>query len=109
MYALYDDDGEVIRYSEKYIKGSILVEEQIDLFGATDGSSVVEFALNHWNNMPDFSFKNKEAIHTIQINFVSEDDMRKFSELIGKVVTYSTKSFYWPVIESTRMEYVHEK
>jgi hypothetical protein len=35
MYALYDDDGEVIRYSEKYIKGSILVEEQIDLLNPT--------------------------------------------------------------------------
>jgi hypothetical protein len=109
MYALYDDDGEIIRYSEKYIKGSILIEDQVDLFGTTDGSSFVEFALNHWNNMPDFSFKNKGLIHTIQINFASEDDMREFSKLINKVVTYSTKSFYWPIIEQRRMEYVDEE
>ncbi len=109
MYALYDDDGEVIRYSEKYIKGSVLVEEQIDLFGASDGSTVVEFALNHWTDMPEFSSKNKESVHTIQINFQSEQDMRDFSDLVGKVISYTTKSFYWPVIESKRMVYVDEK
>jgi hypothetical protein len=109
MYALYDDDGKVVRYSENYIKGSILIDDQVDLFGKSDGSSAVEFALNHWQDMPEFSFKNKESVHTIQINFESEYDMQEFSKLLGKVITYTTKSFYWPITDTKRMVYVDEK
>jgi hypothetical protein len=82
---------------------------QFGLFGENEASTMVDFVDQHWVDMPEFKADNLKCIHTIKINFSSERDMVEFSKLVDKVITFSTKSFFWPVKEPVGLVYVDEK
>lgn len=52
----------------------------------------------HWKGMPEFNMEDKKPFHQIIVSFESNEDVRKFRELIGQKVTYKTKSIWFPAL-----------
>lgn len=63
---------------------------------------------SEWKQMPEFQVENKETIKNISVSFETEEDMKMFSDLIGKNITMKTKGIFFPVIDKLKMEYVDE-
>ena len=63
---------------------------------------------SEWKQMPEYEVQNKEAIKKISVSFETKEDMKMFSDLIGKNITMQTKGIFFPVIDKPRMEYVDE-
>jgi len=62
-----------------------------------------------WQDMPDFFQENKQTVASVVVNFLTVDDMNKFSELVGRRITFKTKSIMYPVIQNdTKRVYVDE-
>lgn len=61
-----------------------------------------------WKDMPEFIQENKEPIKSVVIHFETIEDMKKFSELIGKNITMQTKGFFFPIRKRKRKIYVDE-
>lgn len=62
-----------------------------------------------WQDMPEFIQENLRSIHQVTINFLTVEDMNEFSELIGRRITFTTKSVLYPVQEkSEKRVYVDE-
>ncbi len=55
-----------------------------------------------WAGMPEY-VQRKTEFHCIKISFVTQDDMKKFSTLIGQYVGLDTKIVYYPrkMVESS--------
>jgi len=77
--------------------------EQNDLFGDENYDWQKE-----WQGMPEFVQENLQEIHSITVHFVTIEDMNKFSELVGKNITFTTKSMLYPVIKTEKKVWVDE-
>jgi len=77
--------------------------EQNDLFGDENYDWQKE-----WQGMPEFVQENLQEIHSITIHFVTIEDMNKFSELVGKNITFTTKSMLYPVTKTEKKVWVDE-
>lgn len=67
-------------------------DKTIDMFGDESFDWRKE-----WQGMPDFVQEDLKAIHQVLVSFVTVEDMNAFSELIGKRITFTTKSVLFPV------------
>jgi hypothetical protein len=74
-----------------------------DLFGDENSDWQKE-----WQGMPEFVQENLQEIHSITVHFVNVEDMKKFSELVGKNITFTTKSMLYPVTKTEKMVWVDE-
>tara|TARA_R110000868_G_scaffold372368_1_gene636197 strand:+ start:250 stop:489 length:240 start_codon:yes stop_codon:yes gene_type:complete len=61
-----------------------------------------------WQGMPEFVQENLQEIHSITVHFVTVEDMKLFSELVGKNITFTTKSMLFPVTKTEKMVWVDE-
>ena len=61
-----------------------------------------------WQGMPEFVQDDMKAISSVVVNFLTVEDMNAFSELIGKRITFTTKSVLFPVQSTTKKIYVDE-
>jgi len=62
-----------------------------------------------WQDMPDFFQENKKTVASVVVNFLTVDDMNKFSDLVGRRITFTTKSIMFPVVKNdTKRVYVDE-
>jgi hypothetical protein len=77
--------------------------EQNDLFGDENYDWQKE-----WQGMPEFVQENLQEIHSITVHFVTIEDMNKFSELVGKNITFTTKSMLYPVTKTEKKVWVDE-
>lgn len=69
--------------------------KQIDVFG----QATEEDWEKEWLEMPEYSHEDKTAEKSLIINFKSQEDVRKFSELIGQKITDKTRSIWFPKAE----------
>jgi hypothetical protein len=61
-----------------------------------------------WQGMPEFVQDDMKSIASVIVNFLTVEDMNAFSELIGKRITFTTKSVLFPVHSTTKKMYVDE-
>ena len=62
-----------------------------------------------WQGMPEFVQDDMKSIASVVVNFLTVEDMNAFSELIGKRITFTTKSVLFPVPQSeTKKMYINE-
>ena len=69
-----------------------------ELFGADITTTVSQNWKDHWKGMPDFE-QEKETKASVTVNFRSEEDYKKFQELIGVKVAPKSKSCWWPAVD----------
>ena len=55
---------------------------------------------DHWVGMPDFEQDKQEPFSKITVRFATEEDLQKFSEMIGQKLTPKTKSIWHPKLRS---------
>ena len=79
------------------------IPEQENLFGDENFDWQKE-----WQGMPEFVQENLQEIHSITVHFVTVEDMKQFSELVGKNITFTTKSMLNPVTKTEKMVWVDE-
>ena len=53
----------------------------------------------HWQDMPAFDHEDQSPFRSLTINFVSQDSMDKFFQLIKQDYTDKTKYIWYPKIE----------
>jgi hypothetical protein len=65
-----------------------------------------------WIGMPEFIMNPEIPIKTIKLSFKTEEDMAKFSELIGQDVKMSQENYWFPKLNrcavSEKKYYTHE-
>ncbi len=64
-----------------------------------------------WDEMPEFIQEKKEPFSKIIIRFENENDLLRFSELIGQKLTKKTKSIWHPKLVrgiNSKKRYVNE-
>jgi hypothetical protein len=61
-----------------------------------------------WQGMPEFVQDDMKSISSVVVNFLTVEDMNAFSELIGKRITFTTKSVLFPVYSTAKKIYVDE-
>lgn len=61
-----------------------------------DKDELRQLILGEWLDMPEFVQDDREAIKTIAVSFETEEDMQRFSELLGVTVTMKTKGIFYP-------------
>ena len=50
----------------------------------------------HWKGMPEFKQQDTMPYQKITMNFMNEEDVKAFSELIGQKITYKTDTLWFP-------------
>ena len=69
---------------------SVKMEKQNNLF-----NKLVENEWNkEWKDMPEFIMTPEIPIKTIKVSFKTEEDIKKFEELIGQKI-YPKRENYW--------------
>jgi hypothetical protein len=64
---------------------------------------------DEWKDMPEFVQDDRESIKSVVVHFETLDDLKLFSELVGKNITMKTKGFFFPVKEgSVKKVYIDE-
>jgi hypothetical protein len=61
-----------------------------------------------WEGMPEFVAEDLKAIASVTINFLTVEDMNAFSELIGRRITFQTKSVLLPIKPQVKKVYIDE-
>lgn len=61
-----------------------------------------------WEGMPEFVSEDLKSIAAVTVNFLTVEDMNAFSELIGRRITFQTKSILFPVKEPVKKIYIDE-
>jgi hypothetical protein len=62
-----------------------------------------------WQDMPEFIQNDTKPIFSLTVNFLSVEDMNNFSEIIGKRISFTTKSvIFTNQDDKTRGIYVDE-
>jgi hypothetical protein len=79
-----------------------MIQNQIDL----DGNKIEQDFEKEWLEMPEYIHEDKTAERSIIVNFKTQDDVKKFSELIGQKITDKTRFIYYPECE---FELAHDK
>ncbi len=49
-----------------------------------------------WEGMPEYKQEDARPIKQITVGFATEEDMLKFSKLVGQVITAKTRSIWYP-------------
>lgn len=55
-----------------------------------------------WKDMPEFVQEDLTSWKSIIVHFESDEDMKLFATLIGKKLTYKTRSIWYPEAEIGR-------
>ena len=50
----------------------------------------------HWQDMPEFNMTPEIPVLTIKLNFKSQEDIKKFSELFGQEIKFSQENYWFP-------------
>jgi hypothetical protein len=50
-----------------------------------------------WGGMPEFNNPGLKPVKTLIVNFESNEDMLKFSKMVGQQITAKTRSIWYPV------------
>ncbi len=58
--------------------------------------------------MPEFVSEDLKSIAAVTVNFLTVEDMNAFSELIGRRITFQTKSILFPVVKPVKKIYIDE-
>jgi hypothetical protein len=61
-----------------------------------------------WEGMPEFVAEDLKAIASVTVNFLTVEDMNAFSELIGRRITFQTKSVLFPIMPQVKKVYIDE-
>tara|TARA_R110002126_G_scaffold127896_1_gene270313 strand:- start:854 stop:1090 length:237 start_codon:yes stop_codon:yes gene_type:complete len=62
-----------------------------------------------WQDMPEFIQNDTKPVFSLTVNFLSIEDMNNFSEIIGKRISFTTKSVIFSnQDDKTRGIYVDE-
>jgi hypothetical protein len=61
-----------------------------------------------WEGMPEFIAEDLKAIASVTVNFLTVEDMNAFSELIGRRITFQTKSVLFPITPQVKKVYIDE-
>jgi hypothetical protein len=61
-----------------------------------------------WEGMPEFIAEDLKAIASVTVNFLTVEDMNAFSELIGRRITFQTKSVLFPIKPKIKKVYIDE-
>jgi|TARA_R110000822_G_scaffold113773_1_gene245053 hypothetical protein len=62
-----------------------------------------------WQDMPEFIQNDTKPVFSLTVNFLSIEDMNNFSEIIGKRISFTTKSvIFTNQDDKTRGIYVDE-
>jgi hypothetical protein len=61
-----------------------------------------------WEGMPEFIAEDLKSIASVTVNFLTVYDMNEFSKLIGRHITFQTKSILYPVKEPVKKVYIDE-
>ena len=62
-----------------------------------------------WQDMPEFIQNDTKPVFSLTVNFLSIEDMNNFSEIIGKRISFTTKSvIFTNQGDKTRGIYVDE-
>jgi hypothetical protein len=61
-----------------------------------------------WEGMPEFIAEDLKAIASVTVNFLTLEDMNAFSELIGRRITFQTKSVLFPIVPQVKKVYTDE-
>jgi hypothetical protein len=61
-----------------------------------------------WEGMPEFVAEDLKAIASVTVNFLTVEDMNAFSELIGRRITFQTKSILFPIMPQVKKVYIDE-
>jgi hypothetical protein len=61
-----------------------------------------------WEGMPEFIAEDLKAIASVTVNFLTVEDMNAFSELIGRRITFQTKSVLFPIVPQVKKVYTDE-
>lgn len=57
---------------------------------------------NEWQDMPEFVQEDLMSYRTIKVHFESEEDVKRFSELLNQQITQDTKFIWFPEAELGR-------
>jgi len=61
-----------------------------------------------WEGMPEFVAEDLKAIASVTVNFLTVEDMNAFSNLIGRRITFQTKSVLFPIMPQVKKVYIDE-
>jgi hypothetical protein len=61
-----------------------------------------------WEGMPEFIAEDLKAIASVTVNFLTVEDMNAFSDLIGRRITFQTKSVLFPIATQVKKVYIDE-
>jgi hypothetical protein len=61
-----------------------------------------------WQGMPEFVSEDLKSIAAVTVNFLTVEDMNAFSELIGRRITFQTKSILFPIVKPVKKIYIDE-
>tara|TARA_R110000868_G_scaffold274911_1_gene534614 strand:+ start:1584 stop:1853 length:270 start_codon:yes stop_codon:yes gene_type:complete len=50
-----------------------------------------------WNGMPEFVQDDLQLIHHVMVGFETVEDMKNFSQLVGRNIKFTTKSIVYPL------------
>lgn len=53
----------------------------------------------HMKGMPEFNQPELAPVKTIMVCFASNEDMHKFSKIVGQLITAKTRSIYYPELK----------
>lgn len=57
-----------------------------------------------WQGMPEFEQEDNGAIHSIKVNFATEEDIAAFEKMVGQTVTDKTKFIWYPKKENENLK-----
>jgi hypothetical protein len=67
-------------------------EKEVDLFG----EEIKEEWEGQWQGMPEFKHEEQASWKAVIVHFDNAEDLKKFSELVGQKVLFTTKSIWYP-------------
>lgn len=83
-------------------------EMMSDLFPDFD-PDMAEPWQDEWQGMPEYIQDDLEPFKSVTVHFANEEDMNKFSKLIGTKITEDTKGIWFPPEEEKpRRVYIDE-
>lgn len=85
---------EVLPQLEEWSK-KFYEETFLDHLGFDPANKVSE----HWRGMPGFEQNDETGFKTITVHFQTEEDYKKFAELVGQKLTDKTRSIWFPYRE----------
>jgi len=54
----------------------------------------------HMKGMPEYSQKDLSPVKQLTVSFATNEDMHKFSKLVGQLITAKTRSIWYPEVKN---------